>query len=1222
MRRRFVSKGLILVWLFWTLIAGCQDSAGGAYAARIASPRQLIGGPGALGAVGDYLLGNDQLRVIIQDKGWSRGFGIFGGGIIDADLNRPGANGTSDGGRGRDNFGEFFPALLLQAFDVEDQTARNPETGELEDLSGIEVIRDGSDGGPAIVRTRARGGDFVAMVSHLVDLAVPSRGLRFETDFILYPGARHVEIVGRLINTGTTELALPPQGVALALSSFGAEGELQLPVGDVALFGSGNHVYAPGVVQRRVDADDSRLVQPKPVGFDLRFAVDAAYQSPKVLPALSGLVTDFLATAGGDVSYGIAVGDSDRNYVWLNRDQYEADEHATVSKHAMLVPFLMSAFTGYYYDVPPEVLPAGQAWEYRRYFVVGTGDVGSIRDELYRIRGTSTGEFGGRVVNAVTGQPEPNAWVHIYKDVGYRSPFSQVRVDAAGRFRTRLATDSFLCAAQQRDPACSASPSACTPRCGRYTFAVTAPGRYPWPGRGPEELAQTAFELEAGRGHLARVRLPQAAELLVQVRDTEGRALPAKVSAVSHFDPAYDGLHPREFLFDLSLAERDRATDLSWRGGEEKDHAFIENRWLLPEGFLQAPVRPSACAAPRCAYDIFVSRGPEYDLFVERDVVLHPGQRLHVDAVLNRVVNTENYVSADMHVHAINSLDSSVALSDRVISAAAEGLEVAVATDHNFITDYNPTIASLNLQDWVKGVVGVELTTLEMGHFNAFPLAYNLETPSHFPFVDYCYPEQADKTNGHSFDWVQCSPAQLFGNLRALGTHGPDNTVVQVNHPRDTIMGYFNQYFVNPYTAEAEEPSDDNYNVLGGFLRADSETGQFAVSAFSTDFDALEVFNGKRLEMLHPHRLPDDIDAAALAPFVDTCASFAGDPAEGHQLNGPGEVLLRKGGHVAFPGVVEDWLHMLNNGLRITATGNSDSHSLDAELGSPRTYLFIPPDSDTRGDDTRGDDTPRDTHLGALRDSDIAAAVFSHRAIVTNGPFLEMEVITTPNGDGAAAERWPIGSTVHLVPEGTGGVEVVIQLRVQAAPWVDVDRIDLIANGQVIDRVTVTPAAPEERVRAAFNVSHRFERDTVLVAEAVGNTSLFPVVAPYEQPPVNVSDALKGLLGSLDQTGLFADNDGVSAPDLIQDVTPYALTNPIWLDVDGDGTFDPPGNDPGPGAAVPDCMASTKARTMPKAAQRSVDVGRLLFDPPTPGVVSFYPRADIRRVFNAHAHVH
>ena len=214
-------------------LTSCSDE-GRSYAGRVNSPMELIGGPGALGAVGDYLLANDKVRVIIQDKGWSRGFGVFGGGIIDADIVRPGTQSSAAGGTGRDNFGEAFPAFFLQAFDVENQTIRDDDCGgycgmgnvcvvdatgtaaclpeaegcagcfgssacvevaegttecfdiaEAEglDAPGVEVINDGSDGEAAIVRTRSAGGNFLTLINFLLEFAIPQdSGLRYETD--------------------------------------------------------------------------------------------------------------------------------------------------------------------------------------------------------------------------------------------------------------------------------------------------------------------------------------------------------------------------------------------------------------------------------------------------------------------------------------------------------------------------------------------------------------------------------------------------------------------------------------------------------------------------------------------------------------------------------------------------------------------------------------------------------------------------------------------------------------------------------------------------------------------------------------------------------------------------------------------------------------------------------------------------------------------------------
>ena len=108
-----------LVWR-WPLalalsfaMVGCESPEATSFAKRIEAPDELIGGPGALGMVGDYVLSNNKIRVIIQDKGWSRGFGVFGGGIIDADIVRPkGRDGAL--AVGKDNFGEGFPVFFMK----------------------------------------------------------------------------------------------------------------------------------------------------------------------------------------------------------------------------------------------------------------------------------------------------------------------------------------------------------------------------------------------------------------------------------------------------------------------------------------------------------------------------------------------------------------------------------------------------------------------------------------------------------------------------------------------------------------------------------------------------------------------------------------------------------------------------------------------------------------------------------------------------------------------------------------------------------------------------------------------------------------------------------------------------------------------------------------------------------------------------------------------------
>src|SRR5437588_814452 len=75
------------------------------YAGQVQSRAELVGGPRAIGEVGDWRISNGRVRFIVQDKGASRVYTTFGGSLIDADLERP--NDIDPYGRraGRDGLG-------------------------------------------------------------------------------------------------------------------------------------------------------------------------------------------------------------------------------------------------------------------------------------------------------------------------------------------------------------------------------------------------------------------------------------------------------------------------------------------------------------------------------------------------------------------------------------------------------------------------------------------------------------------------------------------------------------------------------------------------------------------------------------------------------------------------------------------------------------------------------------------------------------------------------------------------------------------------------------------------------------------------------------------------------------------------------------------------------------------------------------------------------------
>ena len=204
-------------------------------------------------------------------------------------------------------------------------------------------------------------------------------------------------------------------------------------------------------------------------------------------------------------------------------------------------------------------------------------------------------------------------------------------------------------------------------------------------------------------------------------------------------------------------------------------------------------------SVPRGRYRAQVTRGPEWSL-LESEVDVSETFSPLVDAELVHQVDPGNWVGCDLHLHAAPSPDSEVSLEDRLASLVAEGVQFAVATDHNHVTDYEPALANLGLEG-ISVESGVEVTTDQpaYGHFNAYPMTG----------------DPAQQGNGAP-KYASVEPAELFRSLHALD---PD-LVVQVNHPRSTGgIGYFEVMNFDPKTNTADP-------------------------RFSAEFDTLEVFNG------------------------------------------------------------------------------------------------------------------------------------------------------------------------------------------------------------------------------------------------------------------------------------------------------------------------------------------------------------------------------------------
>lgn len=1074
---------LVVALVPWAGAAGCapEDEGSSWTSARVVERRdQLIGGPRALGEVGDILLENDQIRAVIQAPGFSRGFGVYGGSIIDLDLRRARDAGSSGGGPGVDALGEIFPAFFLQAVAVDT----------------VEVIHDGRDGQAAVVRASGHGGDFLTLVdrpNRLITGAYddrlnsvtspntlnPDPILRFEIDYRLEPGAQWIETTFRVINLTEQRRNLPASPVVGGL--LNSAGIPCVPVGDVALFGALSSLFAPGV------------------GFDVRFGLQRAYAQEYSRTVFAGLLTDWLATRSSTgVSYGYISAGSERNIVYRRAEIY-GESGVPITPRSLLIPFTASGFVGMFYDcAPSRLLPFGSEpdpetgesdrFEATKYVVVGSGDVGSVLDQMHVLMGVPVGEVTGQVFDEVSSQPALDVRVFFYQrdESGERRIYSQVDAGANGQFRTTL------------EP-------------GAWSARVVGDGRL------HGEFVD--FEVVADARTPLTLVAPSPGRVVVNVFDSTGQRLPAKVTAVGTYGPEFVGVNTQNFLFDLLVGESFRYTDMIPDDPDDPEtRRYIEATVPTYRGVGAMRVRPGT-------YDIVSSRGIDYETDVTQQVTVRPGDTVTVNHVLRRAVELPGWIGADLHLHSMNSIDSSEPLDRRVLSLAAEGLHWGVATDHNFVSDFSPYIARTGLQDWLRSSVGIELTTLEAGHFNAFPL-------------------ERDRSDigGGIFGWSERKPDELFAQLRSRAAHGPENMILQVNHPRDSILGYFNQFRRSGVTFDYYEPSNALATPSGPAFYHYEEDGtvEFTAetSAFSFDFDAIELINGKRLDQLRHYRMPD-LPEEAIATLPAGVRN---------RLPEVGGVLLERPNdpepRVGFAGVVDDWFNLLNLGYRYIGVGNSDSHGPDTEAGFPRTLVY-----------TGTSDVREVSELAFVQ------ALQSRRVQTTNGPVVDFRIGEVPIGGDAVAN----GPTIEA------------ELMVTAASWVSVGRVNIIRNGLVYQVLTLDedrnlsdspfretlvleletcdgPGVPLESCTAAGEPI-----DTWFLVETIGYRSLFPVVRPNEIPTVDIADAV-GALGSV--LGLDGGEFGPLGPADVAPATPYGITNPIWVRTEAGRAFQARGVQP------------------------------------------------------------
>jgi hypothetical protein len=631
--------------------------------------------------------------------------------------------------------------------------------------------------------------------------------------------------------------------------------------------------------------------------------------------------------------------------------------------------------------------------------------------------------------------------------------------------------------------------------------------------------------------NVGTITLPDTGSLEVNVDDGTGSPLPAKASVVG-FDPS-----PPQINTQNILGQVDNSTGMfRERSQDGLPFGVTQVHFIDPGGASGAvPLEPGS-------YEVVVSRGIEYSTD-SHPITVAANATETVNAEIASVIDSSGFVSGDFHVHSIDSADSEVSRLERIVSMLAEGQEFFTPSDHEFRADFQPLIVANGWDDLVTTATCGEITTFDYGHFNAWPVTID--------------PAQV---NGGAVDHSGAAPAgedfPSFGNysltpeeIVALAHDDPGPDTVQINH----IHSHFGLSDSGLGIDTGLEPPK---SVVPASARRLDPAKDDAMKGYFTDtFDALEIWIGA----------------------------------------GRGQIFNNFLGQNAG-----DWFNMLNQGIVRTGIADSDTHRrILTQAGLPRTMI-----------------ASTETDLTALDPELLSATVNAGKAFGTIGPMLRVTLEALTGGSTASLE---IGDPL-LVTAMDGKVEVTVDI--QSPAWAEFDTVEYYLNsttiqtiienvesgaGQVdISRYGIAPdfvdtpsltlvtdvdpnVSGSDRLEATSTLTLDgtlnpvLTEDTWIVVMVKGTDGvsrpIFPVV-PNSITQKQCSSAGTGCSDDTDCPAVETCEPVDSVDDLTDGnlgqggVLALAFTNPLFVDVDGNGDYDAPGV-----SFVPDASTTTTTTT-------------------------------------------
>lgn len=207
-----------------------------------------------------------------------------------------------------------------------------------------------------------------------------------------------------------------------------------------------------------------------------------------------------------------------------------------------------------------------------------------------------------------------------------------------------------------------------------------------------------------------------------------------------------------------------------------------------------------------------------------------------------------------------------------------------------------------------------------------------------------------------------------------------------------------------------------------------------------------------------------------------------------------------------YPNTVFAWLQLLNQGFRIYGVVNTDAHYNFHGSGGLRNWIQSPTDEPSR-----------------IQPMHVVHAAEQGRMVMSNGPFLEVWGSET-----GKSEKVTVGQ--DLVAKSG---KVSLKVRVQCPNWLDVNRVTVLVNGRARPELSFTRDKNPDAFRSTavkfdrtLDVSLSEDAHIIVITGHPGQT-IGKVMSNHKNPPAALSNPI---FVDVDGNGFQANKDTLDAP--------------------------------------------------------------------------------------------